>query len=284
MSVRKQFPLFPKDIQLKENSLVEAWLELRWKTEPANGQLDASPPDTEMVDPQFAIALGNFFHVVKKTGYSTAERLPAANIPEHFAPHFVRYRFAKARGAWPILQIGPGIATVNFTKPYTWPLFRTEAELLRSSLVKAYEPEDILPNAMVLRYRNAFKYLDTPHSLLPFLADSLNFEISLSERIPGRLARSSGPQEFAVNLGYDLLYDGLRGNIKIAKGKNRNDEGQEVDVVVVDLEVHATKVRSSLISSERHFMQWLEEAHDVTHEWYFALIDGALRQKYEEGR
>ena len=36
-------------------------------------------------------------------------------------------------------------------------------------------------------------------------------------------------------------------------------------------------------SSDEAFDHWLSSAHTIIHEWFFALIEGDLRQGYENG-
>ena len=82
-----------------------------------------SLPQPGVIDPYYRLLLGRFFDRVKDQ-YPVPEQLPTATIPEMLVPQVVQQRFRIQKDGWPLLQIGPGILTVNDTAHYTWTDFR----------------------------------------------------------------------------------------------------------------------------------------------------------------
>jgi uncharacterized protein (TIGR04255 family) len=272
---------FPPEITLKRQPLVEAWLEIRWQLKP-----DSSLPDAK-VDPGFAFALGVFYERVKDI-YGYPESLLPPIAPDEILPHVVRYRFRKQENTWPVLQLGPGIATLNFTSPYSWADFRTQALYLRTQLKRAYAEHALTIQDLTLRFRNAVEFDYIANNLLVFLKTELNTLVAPPQFIPGDVAARMWPHELNLVQTYELLEPKGEGKLRIATGQQhvRNEQENNLSrrpVVVFELEVRSDVVADRCWTSDEDFGQWLDSAHTVIHEWFFALIEGKLRREYEGG-
>jgi uncharacterized protein (TIGR04255 family) len=71
----------------------------------------------------YKILLGLIYDRVTKE-YPHHEELPAASVPDELAGHIVQHRFRKSENNWPLIQIGPGLVTLNDTNNYTWKGFQ----------------------------------------------------------------------------------------------------------------------------------------------------------------
>ncbi len=100
---------------LKNKPLLEAILEIKWALSPHSENIGNG------TDPHYKILLGRMFDKISDTGglYPIHEELPAARIPDEFAGHIVQHRFLVEAGGWPLIQLGPGILTLNETENYT---------------------------------------------------------------------------------------------------------------------------------------------------------------------
>ena len=97
--------------ELSNKPLVEAIFELKWKLKKSeNGG---------QIDPNYKILVGMLYDRLKRN-YPQLEALPASDMPDEMVPHVVQNRFRVGKGKWPLVQIGPGILTVNDTGNYTW--------------------------------------------------------------------------------------------------------------------------------------------------------------------
>lgn len=117
---------------LKNKPLVEAILEIRWQLQqpirvpaPAQMMLPA-------VDPHYRLLLGRVFDRFQRE-YPFHEQLPTATLPDEILAHVVQHRFRSAKDDWPLVQVGPGVFTVNDTHRYTWTDFqkRTKEAVIR---------------------------------------------------------------------------------------------------------------------------------------------------------
>lgn len=269
---------FPADIHLEENPLAEAWLEVRWKLPNRSGQ----PPQ---LDP-FPFALGVFRNSIKAKYKEIIALSPRVEIPfDEMLPQIVKYQFWTEKDTWPVIQIGPGIATVNFTRPYTWKIFREQAIYLREQLINAYGESELSVTNLFLRYRNILSFDFKGSDFLGYINDNLNTQVSLPAYIPGKVVKTSWPTDFSMALTYDLSEPLGRGVIRIGTGLRKDTQPENQPVSVFELEVRSENDENNDIwTSPQKFTTWLDQAHAVTHEWFFSLIDGQLRNHYEGGK
>lgn len=101
--------------QLKDKPLVEAILEISWA-------LRGRPPGPQ-TDPHYKLLLGWLFDRVI-SDYPSYEQMLAANVPDELVDDVVQHRFRVSETGWPLVQIGPGVFSVNSTADYTWWDFR----------------------------------------------------------------------------------------------------------------------------------------------------------------
>src|SRR3989304_4360283 len=113
----------------KNKPLVEAIFEVRWK-------LQGAPPGP-VIDPHYKLLLGRLFDRFLKD-YPEHEQLPAANIPDEIAGYIIQHRFRVAANKWPLVQVGPGVFSVNSTSDYIWPDFRLRVETALEKLYDAH--------------------------------------------------------------------------------------------------------------------------------------------------
>jgi uncharacterized protein (TIGR04255 family) len=279
MKTKKPQFHYPTEIQLKNNPLMEAWLEIRW-------QLKETDFPGLLTDSQYPFALGIFYESVKDI-FGFLEELPTSKAPEGFLPYAVQHRFRVAEDGWPILQLGPGVASVNFTTPYSWTIFKEKAHYLRLKLLNAYKTSGLKTQSIFLRYRNGFSYNYGTESLFIFLKEKLNTSISLPKSIPGSFTEKPYPSNTNITFTYDLSIPKGVGKIKIGSGYTRKvseeHEPKPKEVIIVELEIGSIGNNAPDITAKSRFNDWLELAHSVTHEWFFSLIDGELFKQFLKG-
>src|SRR3989338_2714408 len=95
---------------LSNKPLVEAILEIRWA-------LQGFP--NIQTDPHYKILLGRLFDRISSV-YQKHQPLPAASIPDEMAGYIVQHQLRIRENDWPLVQVGPGIITLNETAAYTW--------------------------------------------------------------------------------------------------------------------------------------------------------------------
>jgi uncharacterized protein (TIGR04255 family) len=115
---------------LPNKPLIEAILEVR------RGQ-DGQP------DPAYPLIVGRLYERLRSE-YPAIEDLPIVAVPAEIWVHQVRHRFRKTKDGWPLVQVGPGVLTVNETDGYRWRDFSERAKALLPLLHETHpKPETI---------------------------------------------------------------------------------------------------------------------------------------------
>ena len=107
--------------ELQKKPLIEAILELRWHVDPSRG------------DPNYSIFVGRLYDLLASK-YPHYEQLPSSMIPSQMAANIAQHRFRVAEEKWPLVQVGPGIVTLNDTDNYTWYDFGVRANYVVKSV------------------------------------------------------------------------------------------------------------------------------------------------------
>jgi uncharacterized protein (TIGR04255 family) len=269
---------FPLEIELESNPLLEAWLEIRWQLE--HDKITQLPRD-----PDFSFALGVFFNSVRDR-FEYREERPISRVPEDIFPYVARHRFRPGKDEWPLLQLGPGVASVNFTDPYTWDSFKETALYLREKLVTAYGETKLKPQLVALRYRNGEPFEYSLNNLLDFLNQNLNTSITPPAHIPGPVGSVAWPTSANILLTFDLLEPKGTGTLRLATAIRQREDletDQEIrdEMLMWQLEVASGGNDAPALNDENEFANWLTSAHAVIHEWFFSLVDGPLSRKYK---
>ena len=268
---------FPLEIKLESNPLLEAWLEIRWQLEPGVA------PGLKR-DAGFPFALAAFYASVRdRFGYR--EDLDASHAPQGVLPYVVRHRFRSGENEWPLLQLGPGVGTVNFTSPYTWDDFKETALYLRRILLDAYTETELKTQTVTLRYRNGIPFEYHSSDLLSYLKHNLNTSIGLPVHIPGLGNSMTWPTGMNFVLSFDLSEPRGTGTLRFATAVRRqkspeSSQETESEMLIWQLEVESGGDDAPELSKEDEFAQWLISAHNVIHEWFFSLIQGPLYRLY----
>lgn len=276
MTKKAQFH-FPRDIKLSNAPLIEAWLEIRWKLKEVANQL--------LKDTAYAFALGKFYEHVK-ADFGFTENLPANEMPEELLPYIVRHRFRKEQGTWPVLQIGPGIATLNLVADYSWQKFKAKAMYLIEAINYAYEGSDLVSEAVALRYRNSEMFDFETENVIELLSGKFNTIVNFPKYLPGSLGSKGFPKTFGMNVSFDLKKPQGVGVFAFNTGTRAadvigNQPPQTEKHVFWDLSVISQSHSAPNIQNTKKLDKWLEEAHAIIHEWFLALAEGMLLDRYK---
>lgn len=272
---------FPAEITLLKYPLVEAWLEIHWEPLTQDGEEQRN-------DSGYLLGLAVFFQSIKDEFRST-EALPSANLPLEMG-RIVRHRFRPSPDQWPLIQVGPGIASLNYSGDgYSWNDFRKRAIFLRERLLAAFGDPAIKLTGIALRYRNVEKFDHSQNNVIDFVKENLNLSIDMPRHFPGDRIAQPLPIDQKIQLGYNLLVPPAFGVLNISTGftteekQDENGDGATStrEVVLWQFDIVTDETHSQDITDVQVYEQWLDMAHSTVHEWFFALIDGPLRQSYE---
>lgn len=248
---------------LANKPLVEAIFEVRWG-------LDGMPGMA--VDPYYQMLIGQLYSAIKGE-YQYWERLPTAEVPEGFAPYAPHHRFRIASDKWPLVQIGPGILTVNDTEGYDWDDFYSRCAVVVETLFSIY------PNAneQLRIFEVTLRYIDADNLLGCTALDFLR-GLKISVSLPKTLFMGGRIDSTSLGAGLSLAFPMTqpKGIFQVSYNQGRKNEQ--------DALIWETQVLSRGTDAPRQpkeIKAWLKEAHVTTHDWFFRQIDGELLEKYK---
>ncbi|MBN2239444.1 MAG: TIGR04255 family protein [Dehalococcoidales bacterium] len=244
---------------LMNKPLVEAIFEIRWEIPEATG------------DPRYSLFVGRLYDRVRSE-YPFHQELPTSMIPSQVANNLVQHRFRTKEEKWPLVQIGPGVVTLNDTDNYTWGDFGNRARRLVNAIYDAY-PEAALFNisAMNLRYIDAFELED--ENMVNFLEDNLQTIIHLPPTLLDNKSIETTPFAVGLNVAFTCSNPLGRIRVKINSGKHN-----ERPAIIMELGIFSSKPEIPVMPSG--FREWIESAHNINDEWFFTFIEGELERKY----
>lgn len=255
--------------QLKNKPLVEAIFELRWALVPRFEGKEGIP----QADPHYKFLLGRLFDRIKLE-YPEYEQLPTANVPDELVGHMVQHRFRLGPEQWPLIQVGPGIITVNSTADYAWEDFRPRVARAVTSLYEAYpKVEDLRVSSLMLRYIDAVEVELSHESAYKYLQNNLKVSASLPSNLFEGTGVEGRPEMFVWQSGFKCTDPKGRVSLKFATGKK-----SERPAIVWETTVQTAGDDTPIMPDG--FQSWFDAAHRITGDWFFKLIEGDLERRF----
>jgi len=252
---------------LREKPLIEAIFELRWRLRPNEHGLD--------VDPNYGFLPGLFQQAVQAEFPATV-KLPSAQVPAEMLSHVTQYQFRKAPDSWPLVQLGPGVLTVNDTEGYSWTNnFETLCGRAITKLLAVYPNRaDLVPLLVQLRFLNGIYLDEDPASVLVALQRQLKTTVALPMEKLADLVAPDGPFGFGLHVTYTCREPVGNIGIKLNRGKVRNRDALVWEIFVSSKD---DQVGSFL---EEH-AQWLSMAHTAAERAFFAFLSEELLRRFQ---
>lgn len=230
----------PKD-KLPNAPLQEVIFEVRWALQPnASGK--------QMIDPEFSFALGKFQDLIKNDFPVKVSKFPN-DVPPQILGYQTMYQFWAGKKTWPVVQMGPGILSINDTeKNYIWddnfyPLIKNVLD----NLVKAYGKLEFIQCS--LRYIDVVKVSDYGFDKWEnFVQSNINFSFENNYNTRGPLKDFQFNQSFSIN---DL------GVLTVNLSSGVSDKNETLFIWQNALTLKSSQSKDSLI-------HWVEKAHKCT--------------------
>ncbi|GBD96922.1 MAG TPA: TIGR04255 family protein [Nitrospirae bacterium] len=253
--------------ELKNKPLVEAILEIRWN-------LKGNAPGPQ-IDPHYKLLLGRLFDRMVSE-YPEHEQLPTANIPDEMVGHVIQHRFRVAANSWPLIQVGPGIFTVNSTADYKWTDFRPR---VLSAIDKLYDAhpkvDDLKVSNIILRYIDAVDFDYGINNSFEFLRDKLKLNMSLPDNLFENTEVENKPSSFTWQCSFKCKKPKGIINVRFATGRKK-----DMHAIVWDTTVESAG--DDLPEVPKDFEVWFDAAHDITDDWFFKMIEGELERRFSD--
>lgn len=266
---------------LRNKPLVEAILEVRWGRNPlpqAGPMVSAFTITGSMnvlnTDPHYRILLARMSEKVSTIGYPFHEQLPSAMVPDEMVFQIVQHRFRNQPNGWPLVQMGPGIITLNHSSNYTWSKFRENTLVLVDTLESAHpSPNEFRATSYTLKYINAIQFDYTKGNVVEFLKDKLHINIDFSDHFFQDEGIQAKPSNMILNITFpSAQLKGLLTN-QIGTGLSNN-----VPSIVWEIGFASDDDLPDIFSS--NFVDWLDNAHSLIERWFFYAIEGELERVF----
>ena len=207
---------------LKNKPLVEAILEIKWHLV----QPIKVPGPAQMLlpahDPHYRLLLGRLFDRFQKD-YPVHEQLPTASLPDDMVGQVVQHRFRVAKDDWPLVQVGPGVFSVNDTQHYTWTDFQERAKEAVERLYDAHpNVSELRIQSLVLRYIDAVEYNYEQENAFDFLRDKLKVAINPLPSLFEDTGVESRPKSFTWQATFDCSKPPGRVHVSFATGRKED--------------------------------------------------------------
>lgn len=251
---------------LNNKPLVEAIFELRWNLK------EVSP--NSFLDPHYKILIGSMYEKLKHE-YPYPESLPSASIPEHIASYIVQQRFRKAENKWPLIQIGPGIITLNDTEGYVWEDFEQRLKGLLEAFYEVYpEVEKLHFNSLILRYIDAIDFDYVNDNILTFLQQYMDINVSLKKDLFTDASVRNNPINFDLSLSFPCSEPNGAISLRFVSGQKDGKESFLWETIVQAANQETPKTKGDILN-------WLDRAHSLSSDWFFKIIQGELERRFE---
>lgn len=248
--------------RLPRAPLQEVIFEIRWK-------LETDPSTGQMIDKHFELAGGRLQDLTKAEFPFYNRKIPGF-IPFQQFPYQIIHQFWKGNGLWPVIQLGPGIYTVNDTdKNYEWnktylPLIKKGIEWLYQSYS---DPLEI--NACSLRYIDSVKVKE--HSFTgnwsEFIYKNLKIKIENNFKTTGKQEHLQMHQTFLLDNGNDFSLS--------INDANDAKTGETV-LVWQTVVIHKVKI------NKEHLIDWVREAHKTTSDLFKEMTKGDFYDSFSK--
>lgn len=248
--------------------LIEVIFELRWEIE--NDQQNG-----RMRDPSYPMMYGRLYERLKKD-FPVIEDLPSVQAHPETTPFVPRHRMRKEKNGYPLVQVGPGIITVNDIKGYSWVSFRSLVMRLIECIVDLY-PTDTMPLNFIkseMRYVNGIRFDIARENPLAFLAEKLHMKVELDSDLFAQNRLSERPNALGLNFAYAL--EKPMGNLVVSVNLGQF-EGKPAFIQQTLIQSFGELVPSDAAG----FTPWLEEAHTVAENCFQIFCKGDLMDKFQ---
>lgn len=255
---------------LSNPPLQEVVFEFRWALQQSEsgGAAGRSFP----VDPYYRIAAGRFFDRVS-AAFPKYETLPTWEMPDAIASYVVQHRWAPEAGA-PILQLGPGVLSVNETRPreYRWEDFVEKCIWTYDVLLQSY-PVPLQPHSVGFQYINSIPFDFMRLDAFEYIGTNLNADVIATRRIlPASV--SHAPVHFQSTQSFRC--SSPEGVVSIVFGSILHQQTEKRLAWHLIFESRGSALPNTIAAMS----DWLGGSHAVLEEIFFNMIKGNLERAF----
>jgi uncharacterized protein (TIGR04255 family) len=247
-------------IVLSKPPLVEVVFDLRWKLE---------TKEEAGFDQDYELFVFKFYDKIKSE-YPLKE-LSSTSLPPLLLPNLPRLRFRRGGNESSCVQIGPGVVVLNEDpKKYVWYSFYERICALLDALFDINADIEFKPENIFLRYVDSMDctFASGIYNSLKLLNIDLTFKDDLFK--DNRLRNE--PLWFSLKIPFPTDQPDKEMLLKFYNKKDRNPKSFTWETIVI-------APKDQVPQSKEDIIRWVEDAHNLTHEFFFKMIDGDYKEK-----
>lgn len=127
---------------------------------------------------------------------------------------------------------------------------------------------------MLLRYIDAIDFNYEEENIFSFLAENLKINITIYDK----LFKETGVSNLPLGFDFKFSFPASRPNgaihLRFFRGKKKNVDVLIWENIVQSMDNEAPK-------SLEEIKKWVTEAHNLTDNWFFKMIEGELLRRFE---
>jgi uncharacterized protein (TIGR04255 family) len=247
--------------------LIETIFELHW-------ELQGDKQTGRLRDPSYPMMYGRLYERLKNH-FPHTEDLPSVQVHPEASPYVVRHRVRKEKMGYPLYQIGPGIATLNYAQDYSWSSFREHILLLVEAIYDLF-PTEITPlnfTKCEIRFLNGIRMDVQNDHPLEFLSDKLHMKVEMDSDLFLMNQLNDQPNTVNFTVGYPLKK--LNGNLGITAHLGQMD-GKQAYL----LQTQVVSGEEGTPGDPEGFASWIDIAHDAAVHSFITLCKGSLMNQF----
>lgn len=216
------------------------------------------------VDKEFELSIGKFSLNISENFPIHKRTIPqAASIKVYGLP---LYQFWKGEIQWPVVQLGPGILTVNDTdKNYHWDnTYKPNILIALNALKKSY---NVLPEfkRVSLRYIDSVDFIGE-EDFLAFIHNNLQTSIENKYSIPGK--------QTGLNINQTFSVEDYTVSINIQTAIN--------NVTGAPAIVWITSAYKTGKFSEKDLLLWIDTAHSIISDLFVNMLNPTYYASFDK--
>lgn len=238
--------------KLPKAPLIEVIFEIRWSIE---GEKEAQ--DVKYLP-------GDLYPLLKQE-YPYREAVNPQAPVEFMLIHAPNQRFRYAKGDYPLVQVGPGIVTVNTVDAkYFWNKFEAGVMDVFDKVEKVYKFKRTLN--LALTYVDLLKFDFEKDNVLRFWEEYLGLTFKQS---------FLAGQQAASNALLALSYPTELGTLNVTIGRGKDNKGHDGIAVTTNLISGNIEPKNSLIKD------WLNKSHELSSNLFKEMTKGKLYESFK---
>jgi len=250
---------------LSNPPLVEVIFELHWQLQ----QPQEGPPEQN-----YGILAGRMYEKLQDE-YPFHEPLPPASMPTEIAAYLIQHRFRKGENEWPLIQVGPGIVTLNQTKDgFKRQDFHRGIQTLVQALLSVY-PADQKPrfSRLMMRYIDAVDFDYQTGNISEYISRTLKTDLVAKSALFEGTGVSTSPT--ALDSTFFFACGKPHGQLRLRYGRGKRNER---DLLRWEMIVETT--RGDAPQDAVEIAVWAQEADELIHKVFFRMIEGELMESF----